>query len=109
MIIKKGQTEKHEFTFTDDLGAFNLTDCTMTFLVEDMSGNELYRQEITVFDAPATGIQVVTIPKEDSYDIPAGNAKTEVTVDSLSGERYFSDIYSTKIIKTLNYDIIPQN
>ena len=101
MIITKNQTEKHEFTITDDLGPFNLTGSTVTFYVEDMSGNELYSQDITVFDAPLTGILIVTIPKEDSADLTEGSANTQLSILTQSGEQYFSEIYKTRIMNNL--------
>jgi hypothetical protein len=102
MIITKNQTEKHEFTITDDLGALNLTGCTVRFYVEDVYGNEVYSQDVTQFDAPLTGIVIVTIPKEDSAQLVAGNAKSQVFVLTPTGEKYYSDVYATKIVNTLN-------
>ena len=97
MIIVKGQTEKHEFTVTNENGAVDLTGSTVKFLITDTIRGVIYEQEKTTFDAPTSGIFVITIPKETTALFSVGSIKSQIDILNTSSERDYSQIYSGAI------------
>lgn len=101
MIFVKNQTEKHEFTFTNENGVVDLTGSTLYFVIEDLDGNQVYSQEKTSFTAPTTGVALVTIPRATTANWSVGSVRVQVALLNTTDEKDYSEIYKGKIIDTL--------
>lgn len=104
MEIVKGQTERHEFTITNDEGAFDLTGSTVRLIISDRYKAVFYEESKSSFSAPTTGVVTFTIPSTTTAAFPLGKAKMQIDVLNTSNEIDYSKIFPAQVIEPIDYD-----
>ena len=104
MKIVKGQTERHEFTITNDEGVFDLTGSTARLVIADRAGTVFYEVSKTSFTAPTTGVVTFTIPKATTAAFTTGRAKMQIDILNTSAEIDYSEVFPAQVIEPIDYD-----
>jgi len=99
--ITQGATEKLELTFTSNGTAVDITGGTVSLIIKtattDADADAIYNEDITVFDAPTTGVQNITFTDAETDLWAIGILYAQVKYVNDEQKVYFDDLFKLRV------------